>query len=52
MTKWKITYIDSKSRGKKLTTYYTGNFSRYQIIEFFGLNQPDCYWFKLEIVKD
>lgn len=50
--KWKITYIDSKSRGKKCVTYYTGNKSREEIILFFGLDEPDCYWYELEIVNN
>lgn len=51
MTTWKITYIDTKSGGRKLTTYYTGDYTKWQIISFFGLNEPDVVWFKLEIVK-
>ena len=52
MACWKIYYIDSISRGKVCHTYYCGNKTRAEIIEFFGLNQPDCYWFKLEFIKD
>ena len=52
MTKWKITYIDTKSRGRKNTTYYEGSCTRQFIIDFFGLNQPDVLWFNIEIVPD
>ncbi len=51
MVTWKITYIDTKSRGKRCTTYHTGHFTRQQIIEFFGLNQPDVLWFRIEQVR-
>ena len=52
MADWKIYYIDSHSHGKVCHTYYSGNMTRAEIIEFFGLNQPDCYWFKLELNKN
>lgn len=48
---WKIYYKDTLSRGKVCTTYYCGDKSREEIIEFFGLKQPDCLWYKLEIVE-
>lgn len=51
MTTWKITYIDSKSRGKKCTTFHQGNLSKEAIIEFFGLNEPDVEWYEVEEVK-
>ena len=52
MTKWRITYIDKLSRGHKRTTYYYGSVTRQFIIEFFGLNQPDVLWFKIEIESE
>lgn len=52
MTKWKITYIDSHSHGRKNITYYYGNNTRYGIIKFFGLDKPDVLWFKIEILKN
>lgn len=52
MATWKITYIDEKSRGKRCTTTYSGHYTRYEIIKFFGLDKPDVVWFKLELVRD
>lgn len=47
MTTWKIEYIDTKSRGKRLTTYHTGNLSKEAIIAFFGLDEPDVIWYRV-----
>lgn len=52
MTKWKITYIDKLSNGRKNVTYYYGSNTRYGIIKFFGLDNADVLWFKIEIIKD
>lgn len=52
MTTWKIQYIDTKSNGKRLTTFHTGSLTRYEIIKFFGLDQPDVLWFKIERVRN
>lgn len=52
MKTWRIRYKDSKSNGRVVTMFYSGNFSRYQIINYYGLNQPDCYWFELKIMND
>lgn len=47
MITWKIEYIDEKSRGKRLTTYHTGNLSKEAIIAFFGLDEPDVIWYQV-----
>lgn len=52
MATWKIYYKDKMSNGQLCSTMYSGTMTRSEIIEFFGLNQPDCYWFKLELQKD
>lgn len=34
--------------GHIVTPEYTGNKTREQVIEFFGLREPDIEWFKIE----
>lgn len=52
MTKWKIEYIDTRSNGRRNTTYHYGSLTRYEVIKFFGLDRPDVLWFRVSIVKD
>ena len=46
MRKWTIKF---KEYGKNHigTCYHSGNLSRKEVIEFFGLNDPDIEWYKI-----
>ena len=48
-------YVTIKEIGKRcpITTSYTfcGNVTEEQIIEFFGLKEPDVEWFKITLKR-
>ena len=46
MKKYKINY---KEVGKEHigTCYHSGNLSKDEVIEFFGLNEPDVEWYEI-----
>jgi hypothetical protein len=46
MTKWKVEYIETGSDRKRSTTH-TGNLTREEVIEFFGLNGSDIEWYNV-----
>ena len=50
MPTYKIYYKDQLSKGHICTTMYCGNKTEEEIIEFFGLNNSDVEWYKVEIV--
>lgn len=48
MVKWKINYKDTASHGETRTVRYEGECSEEQVIDFFGLNNADVEWYKVE----
>lgn len=50
MKKYKIIYKEI-GKPKPGTTYYTGYKTEAQVIEFFGLNEPDVEWYKVELIN-
>lgn len=46
MRKWKIEYIEVGSDRKRITTH-TGNLTKSEVIEFFGLNGSDVEWYEV-----
>ncbi|MCH5234937.1 MAG: hypothetical protein J1E16_06555 [Muribaculaceae bacterium] len=51
MTYWRVKYIDKYSGGKVSTTVYYGDISEKEVIEFFGLENEDVYWYELELIE-
>ena len=51
MKKYKITYKEV-NRPNSATTTYEGTMSEAQVIEFFGLNEPEVEWYKIETIND
>lgn len=50
MKTWKAT-IKESGRNHLLTPTYIGNVDREFLINFWGLNESDVEWYKLECVK-
>lgn len=50
MKKYRITYKEV-GKPKPDTTYYTGNKTEAQVIEFFGLDEPEVEWYKVELIN-
>lgn len=50
--KWKVDYKDTKSNGELRTTYYMGDVDKSFVIDFFGLNRPDVFWYNVELVEE
>lgn len=45
MNKWKIEFDEGD--GVIRTTYHSGNYSEQEVIEFFGLDESDIFWYKV-----
>lgn len=52
MKTYKITYADDLSGGAERSTFFSGTKTRQEIIEFFGLRNPDIHWYKIEEVNE
>lgn len=50
MKKYKITYKEI-GRPTPKTTYYSGDKSEAYIIKFFGLDEPEVEWYKVELIN-
>lgn len=50
MRKWIVT-IKEVERPKPITTTYVGDVDREFVEEFFGCNEPDVEWYKIEEEK-
>ena len=50
MKKYRITYKEV-GKPKPSTTYHTGNKTEAQVIEFFGLDEPEVEWYKVELIN-
>ena len=50
MRKWIVT-IKEVERPKLITTTYVGDVDREFVEEFFGCNEPDVEWYKIEEEK-
>ena len=46
MRKWKVEYIET-GRDSIRSTTHTGNLTREEVIEFFGLNESDIEWYNV-----
>ena len=46
MKKYKINYKEAGSE-RIGTCYHSGDLSKDEVIEFFGLNEPDVEWFEI-----
>ena len=51
MSKWIINYIEVGST-KVRTTTHSGNKSRNEVIEFFGLNENDIEWYEVLLSEE
>lgn len=51
MRKWKVEYIETGRKGTRSTTH-TGNLSKEEVIEFFGLNEPDIEWYNVYEISE
>lgn len=40
---WIVVYIDADSHGKKRKTSISGQYTKEEVIDFFGLNNSDVY---------
>lgn len=50
MKKYRITYKEAR-KPKPGSTYYTGDKTEAQVIEFFGLDEPEVEWYKVELIN-
>lgn len=44
--------IKERNTPHEIETEYIGNKTRQQIIEFYGLNEPDVEYYRIEVVND
>jgi hypothetical protein len=51
MSKWIISYIEVGS-GKVRTTTHSGNKTKEEVIEFFGLNESDIEWYDVVLSEE
>jgi hypothetical protein len=50
MKTWKVT-IKEVGREKPIETYHSGNRTYSEVKEFFGCNESDVEWYKIEEVE-
>ena len=48
---WWVT-IKEKAMKHPITTELHGNYDEKDVVEFYGLNQPDVEWYKMEEITD
>ena len=48
---WRVT-INEKEMKLPITTELHGNYDEKDVVEFYGLNQPDVEWYKMENLND
>ena len=48
---WRVT-IKERFMINPLTTELHGNYDEQDVVEFYGLKQPDVEWYKMEELKD
>lgn len=46
--RYRIRYADKQSHGSERITYFDGDVSESEVIDFFGLRKSDVYWYKVE----
>lgn len=50
---WIVVYIDADSNGQKRKTSISGQYTKDEVIDFFGLKNPDVYWYDVyEFVEE
>lgn len=47
---WRV-YIKEWNTPHEIMTEYIGNMTREQIIEFYGLNEPDVEYYRIEVIE-
>ena len=52
ITKWNVKFIDSLSGGKVQETSITGYYDYNDVVEFFGLRNPDVSWYDIEMDEE
>ena len=49
---WKVQYIDTWTNGEIRETELHGYYDYNDVIKFFGLNEPEVSWYKVEEIED